>query len=304
MNSEYSEKCTTKSAVKIEGDPEKLRAIEDRIKKTIADYKMISPDDKVLVAVSGGKDSTVLLYLLKKFGYDVSAITVNSQIGCFSDESLKRVQEFCKLHEIELHVADFIKNYGHSVCYITDILESKGEHLGTCTVCGVLRRRLINKAARELKATKVALGHNMDDEVQAFLMNLLRNRQSLNARLGPVPGIITDKAFVQRIKPLHFTSEEDVTYYSQAKGFPVKYGECPCASKSFRWSVKEFIKECEKEYPDMKINTMKFLMTKLPSLKEKFKTDQILKACKICREPSATDMCRSCTIIKKLKQPS
>ena len=108
---------------------------------------MISTSDKVAVAVSGGKDSSVLLYILKKLGYDIEAVTVNSNIGCYSDTNLENIKKVCGDLGVKLHVADFKENYGKSVCYMTDVLEEKGMKLGTCTVCGVLRRRLLNKAA-------------------------------------------------------------------------------------------------------------------------------------------------------------
>lgn len=296
--------CTPAFGTKIEGDPAKLAEIEARVKKTIEDHDLISPDDTVVVAVSGGKDSTVLLSLLHKFGYDVKAITVNSHIGCYSEESLQRTREMCDSLGVKLYVAGFRENYGSSVCYITDVLQNDGQKLGTCTVCGVLRRKLINKAARELGATKIALGHNMDDEVQAYLMNLFRNRTSLNARMGPKPGLVQDDAFVQRIKPLYFVSEEDIKYYSQSQGFPVNYGECPCSVKSFRYAIKQFIKAAKTDYPEFCENTLKYALDTLPKTKEKVSRAQGHSApgkCTVCGEPTSNTMCRSCDIIEKFK---
>jgi uncharacterized protein (TIGR00269 family) len=304
MNLNTIKTCSTQFGTKIEGDPARLAALEERVRKTIADYDMISPQDNILVAVSGGKDSTVLLALLHKFGYNVSAVTVDAHIGCYSEENVKNIKSFCKQLDVPLYVASFNENYGSSVCYITEVLQSKGNKLGTCTVCGVLRRQLINKAARELGATKVALGHNMDDEVQAFLMNMFKNRESLNARLGPVPGLIKNDAFVQRIKPLFFVSEDDIAYYSQSQGYPVAYGECPCSVKSYRYAIKQFIKDSEHLYPDMKENFMKFMMTQLPLLRKKHKKETTPNECTICGEPAAADVCRSCDILTKFKQAS
>jgi len=272
------------------------------VKQTIAEYAMISSEDRILVAVSGGKDSTVLLYLLKTFGYDVEAVTVDAHIGCYSEENVKNIKQVCKDLGVKLHVAPFRKNYGNSVCYITEVVQSKGYPFGTCTVCGVLRRRLLNKAGRDFNATKIALGHNMDDEVQAFLMNCFRNRQSLNARLGPVPGVISDPSLIQRIKPLFFLSEEDITYYSQAKGFPVQYGDCPCAEKSFRYAIKNFIKESKKEFPDMKKNILSFMLAILPKLRKRVQSNIRPKTCTLCDEPSSSETCRSCDILLKFKQ--
>jgi uncharacterized protein (TIGR00269 family) len=296
--------CSNPKPEKIEADPARIQRIEDSFKETIEKYSLIEKGDRVMAAVSGGKDSTVMLYLLKKFGYDVEAVTVDAHIGCYSEENVKNIRQFCDQLGVKLFVASFNKNYGNSVCYITSVLQEGNKNLGTCTVCGVLRRRLLNKSAREVGATKVALGHNADDEVQAFLMNIFRNRQSLNARLGPMPGVIKYKGFVPRIKPLYFATEDDITYYSKAKGFPVAYGECPCSTKSYRYFIKQFVKEAEKEYPQLKENTLKYLISKLPKLRAQYKGTTTPKECVACGEPSATQFCRSCALLEEFKQRS
>ncbi|MBD3319080.1 TIGR00269 family protein [Candidatus Woesearchaeota archaeon] len=293
-------KCSTIST-KRTGDAKTLKDIEDRVARTITEHHMIEPRGNVLVAVSGGKDSTVLLSILHKLGYKVTAITVNSHIGCYSDESLSCIKKVCKDLNITLHVASFVDNYGSSVCYITDVLKEKGKPWGTCTVCGVLRRRLINKAARDLGSTTIALGHNMDDEVQAYLMNVFRNRTSLNARLGPVPGIVDHAQFVSRIKPLYYITEEETTYYAQAKGFPVRYGDCPCAVDSYRFAIKKFIKANEQAYPHLRKHVLEHLQQHLATYQQH--TDvQTPKECTQCGEPSSSTMCRSCVILRAFKE--
>ena len=106
---------------------------------------MLNKKDKVIVAASGGKDSTVVLYLLKKLGYDVCALTIDNGIGKYSTGNLKRIRNFCKEHKIKLYETSLRKEFGYSLCYIQDVLKSKGHDLQSCMICAVLRRYLVNK---------------------------------------------------------------------------------------------------------------------------------------------------------------
>ena len=111
--------------------------------------------------------------------------------------------KFCEKYGIKLHHVSFKEQFGHSLCYLTSLLRGKGFKLNSCTVCGVLRRYLVNKHCRIMKASKVALGHNLDDEAQAIMMNFFRGNPEMSARIGPISGLIKDKRFVPRIKPIY-----------------------------------------------------------------------------------------------------
>src|SRR3989338_1379182 len=114
-----------------------------------------------------------------------------------------------------------------------------------CSFCGVFRRYLLNYGSKKFKFNKLATGHNLDDEYQSILMNQFRNNPEVSARLGPITGIILDKKFVRRIKPLYFVTEKETTTYSFLKKFPVEYSECLVPgyfdSKSFNMSLTEFL---------------------------------------------------------------
>jgi len=168
-----------------------FKYFEKKFLRTIKNYKMFDKKDKVLVAVSGGKDSTVLLHLLNKFrlNIEIEAIVIDPLIGEYMRKNIKNLEEFCKKEKIKLHNISLRDEFGYSLCYIRDLLKKKGVKYNSCTICGILRRHLINKYARKLKVNKVVTGHNLDDEAQSFFMNLIKNNMSITARLGPVTGV-------------------------------------------------------------------------------------------------------------------
>src|SRR3989338_6266588 len=112
------------------------RFIFENVKKTISDYKLLDEKEKVLVALSGGKDSISVLYILKKLGYNVSALTIDLNIGDYTKKNVKTARAFCKEHNIDYHETSLRKEFGYSLCYIRSIFHLKGLNLKSCTICG------------------------------------------------------------------------------------------------------------------------------------------------------------------------
>lgn len=293
MNSEKH--C--KKIEKLPFDKGFVKKIEQRVASTIKKYRLINPADKVLVAASGGKDSTTLLYILKKLGYNVEAATINVHIGCYTKQNLNRVKRFCKKIGIKLHIIDFKKVCGASLDYFNKQLRNKGIKLGPCTICGVLKRKLLNQLARKLGATKLATGHTLDDVAQSVFLNLLKNRLEINTHLGPNSGVIS-KNFVPRIKPLYFVSESETTTYSKMHGFDVYYQRCPRSFASTRHQLRRFFASYAN--PDAKANLINWFVKTLPKLKKKYSHKKIL-SCTTCGEPSSSKVCRACQILALLK---
>jgi len=275
------------------------KKFEALVLKTIKDNDLIKKNEKVMIAMSGGKDSTTVAYLLKKFGYNVEALHINLHMGKWSDDNLENVKTMCKINKIPLHVFSIKTELGNTICYIKQVVGSETNYK-QCTICGILRRWIINKKARKLKATKLVTGHNLDDEAQTALMNLFKGNMMLGINSGPKVGLFEDKMFVTRIKPLYFCEEEDVKKYSQEMKFPVLYQRCPCVIGAYRHEVRNHLNELEKKNPKIKENIVKSYMKILPELRAVVQKNG-LKYCKECGEPSRQEVCKACQIRMKIK---
>jgi len=300
-------KCSEKPVIKLLNSSAVLcrscfiKYFEKKVKRTISGYKLIEKNDHIVFAASGGKDSTTLIYLIKKIlnsrkDVKLTAVGIDEGIHDYRDKNLEFLKKFCKENKISLKIYSYKKEFGKS---LDEILKKyKGI---PCSICGVLRRYLLNKKARELHATKLATGHNLDDESQSIMMNYFRDNMKISARLGPKTGIVKNKGFIPRIKPLYFLTEKEVTAYAFLKGFMHEFTECPHSSEAYRGSVRDMLNEFEAKYPGTKHSIINSFIEILPLLKEKFKKeDSEIKSCTICEEPCAQSICKTCQYIKNI----
>lgn len=269
------------------------RQVERSFEKTISKGKMLQKNDTVAIGVSGGKDSMVLLHLMhklsKKLPIKIIAVTMDEGIEGYRDRSIDSVKNFVKELGIELHVFSFENEFDITI----DNIHKKDPLAKTCTYCGVFRRTLLNKAAREVKANKVAVGHNLDDEAQSVLMNVMRGDMKRMTRLSK-PSRST--SFVPRIKPLKNVPEKEIVAYAVINNIPYYDGECPNSFNNARRDVQTLLNDMEQKYPGTKNNIINFYK-KLSLTEEKGTVGNCIK----CGEPTSAEICKACELLEKIK---
>lgn len=277
-----------------------IEYFEDKVFKTIRQFDLVGKSENLGVAVSGGKDSLTVLHILSKLSKQnqkikINAIAIDEGIQDYRDKTLITAKKFCDENKIFLNIFSYKEEFGLTLDEMLKILNVK-----PCTICGIFRRYLLNKKSREMKLTKLATGHNLDDECQSILMNQMRNDLRSSARLGPKVGLIQNDKFVQRIKPLYLCTEKEVTAYAFLNGLLDNFNECPNAIHSFRAQVRDMLNNIENKFPGTKYSIVNSFLQTLPFLKEKFKDGKI-KICSKCSEPSSNEICNACAYLEKLK---
>lgn len=272
---------------------------EAKVRKTIRQFRLLDDEEHLGVAVSGGKDSLTILSLLKKISDEnpkitITALAINEGIRGYRDATLETARAFCARIGVPLRIASYEGEFGTT---LDNIL--KHHDVKPCSVCGVLRRYLLNRKAKELGFTKLATGHNLDDECQSILMNQFRNDIRASARLGPKTGLKEQQGFVARIKPLYLCTEKEVTTYAFLNGILDRFTECPNAATSYRAEVRDMLNGLEQKFPGTKYSIVNSFLQALPLLKEKFR-DEALGVCPECGEPSSKGVCRACVWMKQV----
>ncbi len=275
---------------------------EEKVQKTIRHFAMLGKEEKLGVAVSGGKDSLTVLYLLKKIAHDnprisVHALTVDEGIAQYREHTVTDATAFCEKYQIPLTVVSYKTEFGFTLDEMLTILKVK-----PCTICGVFRRYLLNKKSRELGFTKIATGHNLDDECQSILMNQFRNTIKESARLGPISGVTADHKFIPRIKPLYLCTEKEVATYAYTHGLLSGFNECPNVVLSQRAKVRDIINDMESHYAGAKNGIVNSFLELLPDLKKKYGQGAVIGSCKVCGEPAAKDFCKACFFVSELQK--
>ncbi len=265
--------------------------VEKNFKKTVSESGLIKKGDAVAVALSGGKDSSVLLYLMSKTKIPqtkIIAISIDEGIVGYRDKCLEKAEKLTKKLGVEHHIFSFQQELGIS---IDKIKERK-----TCTYCGVFKRNLINKKARELGANKLAVGHNLNDEAQSVFLNFIRGDYNKFQRLGANPPAIKEKKFIQRIKPLRNIPEKEILLYAKINKIPHVNRRCIYSYDNQRRDILNMLESLEKKYPGTILQIVKFYDKLIPLAS---KTTNKTSYCEKCGEPG-NELCMACRLLKEL----
>lgn len=231
-----------------------LQRFEDEVHHTITSQHLFKPGERVAIAASGGKDSTVLAYLLTKlnrerqYGLDLFLLSVDEGISGYRDDSLRTVERNKQQYGLPLAIVSYKQLYGWTM---DDIVDAIGRS-NNCTFCGVFRRQALDRGAVYLHADKIATGHNADDIAETVLMNVLRGDVSRLDRSthiltggGAGGGGGTDSP-LPRCKPFKYSYEKEIVMYAYYQQLEYFTTECVYAPFAYRGYAREFLKQCER----------------------------------------------------------
>lgn len=275
-----------------------IEYFEKRVKKDIKKQGKNLKDIKIGVALSGGKDSTVILHLIhdifsKRSNTEIFAITVDEGIKGYRPESIKIASNNCK----KLKIDHFIISFKDTIGITLDDIASKDNELAECSYCGVFRRLCLNKKARDLGIDKLVTGHNLDDMSQSILMNFVNSDMQKLARLGPHTKI--QPGLVPRMLPIRTIPEKEVALYAILKNIAYHDGECPYAIHALRGDFKEVIDDLEYKHPGTRHSILSSYDSIKDILIEKYPPAELNKCVK-CGEPTSQKLCKVCILKNRI----
>jgi uncharacterized protein (TIGR00269 family) len=272
-----------------------LHFFREQVRRAIDKEEMLSAADRVLVAVSGGKDSLALWDVLVELGYDTTGYHIVLWTGEeYATESLRYTQSFADERGLKLIVCDLREELGVSVPELPKLTARP-----TCGACGLVKRHLIAKAAFDLGFDVVAIGHNLDDEAAVLLGNILRWDTDYLARQAPVLPA-TDEGFVRKVKPLFRLSERETAAYAFLRGIDYQVEECPLVGGNTQLRYKRVLDEIERDSPGAKASFYHgFLERARPRFAEERKPS--LTPCTRCGLPTTSEVCAFCRLAERVE---
>jgi uncharacterized protein (TIGR00269 family) len=269
-----------------------LQLCRRQVTKAIDDFDMIGPDDRVLVAVSGGKDSLAVWDLLVEAGYRADGLYVGLGIGEYSDASLDVVRAFADDRTLTLRVVDLRDDYGYDV---PTAAAATGRV--PCSACGLSKRRLFDRAALEGGYDVVVTGHNLDDEAAVLFGNTLRWDVEYLARQLPV--LPAANGFPKKAKPLVRLTERETAAWCVVRGIDYLVEECPMAAGNRHLGYKEALNAIEARSPGAKASFYLGFLDRMAPLLAGLSASAVegLQPCDRCGDPTTGDTCAFCRLV-------
>ena len=275
---------------------------ERKVKHTIDAYRMLSKNDRIGVAVSGGKDSSSLAYILNSlFGkLDMTLIYIDLGVPKYSQHCLEKVRSLAKMLNRELIVYSLEKELGFKIGDFKSTIYGRK----ICSACGAIKRYLFNKIAYDLGLTKVATGHNLDDTVEALFNFYLEGNIVSLLRLKPfLPK--THPKLVPKIKPLIKLTDMECLLYAGYRNLPIRTVECQFSRGSRMLRRKELLNMITEKIPNFKHQFIRSHYKRILPLLEKACGDQEDKIyeCITCGMPTSLEgaSCHFCKLVNLMK---
>lgn len=315
-------------------------SVEKRVRRRIREDNLLSEDatpedpERWVIGLSGGKDSVVLTQILHETfdadsRVDLVALSVHEGIEGYRDKSLAACEALTESLDIDHEVRTYEAEFG---VRMDDVVEADPESMAACAYCGVFRRDILSRCADDLAADKLLTGHNLDDEAQSALMNVLEGdveqiAQHFDSSLGPFPtgerhrdegsskGEATSgkrpdptrtrtegEAFVPRAKPLRDIPEKEVALYARVRDLPAHITECPHASEAYRGEIQDLLYDLEERHPGTRHSIMAGYERLAALAAEKHRTETVeANECTECGGPTRGDLCRKCDLLAALE---
>ncbi len=269
-----------------------IAEVEERSTRTIQERELIKPHDRIAVAFSGGKDSTALLVILSRLltsWEDVSlvAITVDEGIAGYRDDTIRAAEEVTKKLGIDHVCVSFTDLIGDDLDTLL-----LGRETQACSVCGILRRKALSVAAHKAGATKLATGHNLDDEAQSVLMNTLRGDLPRLVRTSDADSL---DCFIPRIKPLADVAEKEIAAYLFVQDLFPFLPECPYTRYALRAEVRSMLSAMEQKHPGTMRNLIKSKRA-IEKYVDRGAISEPLRRCRECGDPCSRELCQVCML--------
>ncbi|MDQ3973714.1 MAG: tRNA(Ile)-lysidine synthetase [Actinomycetota bacterium] len=256
--------------------------VRAQVRAAIDRYRMMSYGDRVLVAVSGGKDSLALWDVLLDMGYRADGLYVGLGIGAYSTRSAELVRGFAERRGAKLHPVDLADDFGFDIPQAATARERS-----SCGVCGLSKRYVFNRGALQHGYDVMATGHNLDDEAATLLANVLRWQTPFMARQSPLLPA-AGSGLAKKVKPLYRLGEREMAAYCVVKGLDYVVEECPMVAGNTVLRHKDALNELERHSPGTKAQ---FLFGFLDRVREAHFSDadgdgQALVVCADCGMPT------------------
>jgi uncharacterized protein (TIGR00269 family) len=268
----------------------------EQVARAIHGWKMITPGERVLVAVSGGKDSLALWDILLDLGYDTDGLYIGLGIGGYSDSSGDYARAFAQRRGARLVEIDLPADLGFDIP-----TGARAAKRAPCSACGLSKRHLFNKAALDGGYEVLATGHNLDDEAAVLFGNALRWDLEYLARQAPV--LPATDGFARKVKPLVRLAERESAAYCVLQGIDYIADECPMAAGNRHLGYKAALNDIEATSPGSKAAFYFGFLDRIAPLLESGAGEGrlALRPCRGCGSPTTSEVCAFCSLVAKTK---
>ncbi|HLQ61615.1 MAG TPA: ATP-binding protein [Candidatus Acidoferrales bacterium] len=264
-----------------------------QVQRAVDHDRMFHRDERVLVAVSGGKDSLALWHALTRLGYQADGMYIRLGIADYSRRSQAKAEAFADKHGLRLHQVDLEEGQGFTVPDLRDARSGK-----PCAACGTVKRYHFNKVAADLGYPVVATGHNLDDEAATLFGNVVHWQTDFLGRQGPVLES-THPRLVRKVKPLYRLAERDTAAYAIVERIDYILEECPMAKGAKSLLYKDMLNTLEEQQPGAK---QRFLLGFLDGGRKAVSADRepvVLRECASCGQPTTAEVCAYCRLAER-----